>query len=195
MLDISVADEAARTHDDLLGQPADLCHARVEIARRVVLRWRTGKRRQVIGQRETLGFPERFAAERSFALQLGRCQRRQLQRGPECKTGAAEQQRAFDQGRHHEDAGHGDALLALQGLRHLGRAEPAIAFPEDVFGRVAASVPGRVERDDFGHCLRIGTHAVKDFVAFRLRRAAPSGSYRIDHHQIGEGEPSLWVVL
>ena len=45
MLDVGVADEAARLADDILGQPGDLGDAGIEVARCLALGRRPGERR------------------------------------------------------------------------------------------------------------------------------------------------------
>ena len=59
----------------------------------------------------------------------------------------------------------------------------------------AAAVLAEVERDGLGQRLRILAHAIERVAAVGLGRPAPAGSDRIDHHQIGEAEPGLRVVL
>src|SRR5262245_48004315 len=195
MLDIGVADEAARADDGILGEPGHLRDAGVEIARGIACGPRAGERRQIFGEREALGLRQRLLAEGALAFELCRRQRRQLQRRAQGEAAATEDQAAFDQRRHHDDARHRDALLALQRLRHLGGAEPAVAFAQDVFGRVAATVLGEIERDGLGQRLRVLAHTVERAAAVALGRAAPAGSDRIDQDQIGEGEPGVRVVL
>jgi hypothetical protein len=47
---------------------------------------------------------------------------------------AAKHEAALDQRRDHDDAGDHDALIALQGARHLHGAIPAVAFAQQIFG-------------------------------------------------------------
>ena len=62
---------------------------------------------------------------------------------------------AFDHRRHHDDAVRDDALIVLQRLRHLGGAEAAIAFAQNIFGRADAAVLGDIERDHLGERFRV----------------------------------------
>ncbi len=117
------------------GRPVDFCDARIKILRRVALQRRSGQRGEIIGQREMLGLRQRLLAERAFALELGRRERRQLQRGAEREAVAAELECALEHRRHHQDAGNHDALIVLQRARDLGGAKAAIAFAEDEFRR------------------------------------------------------------
>ena len=194
MLDISVADEPARAGDDLLGKSGDLCDTGIEIARGIALRSRAGERREIVREREALGFRLRLLAESAFALELGRRQGGQLQGGAQRGTIAAEGQAALDDRRHHDDPRHHDALLVLQQLRQFGGTIAAIAFAQEVFGRRAAAILGKIEGDDFGHGLRILAHAVESIAAVGFGRPAPAGANRIDHDQIGKCEPGGGIV-
>ena len=141
-----------------------------------------------------LGLRQRLLAERAGALELGRRQRRQLQRGAERKAVAAECQRAFEQRRDHDDAADHDALVVLHGARDLGGAEAAVALAQNVFRRTQSAVLGDVERDHFRHRFGVAVDTPERAAAVGLGRPAPAGADRIDQHQIGEGEPGVRVV-
>src|SRR5262245_62459019 len=98
MLDIGVADEAARAGDDILGKSGDLCNAAIKGACGIALRRRAGERREIFGEREALGLCLRLLAEGAFALELSGCERRQLQGGTERGATGAEGQAALDDG-------------------------------------------------------------------------------------------------
>src|SRR5262249_49679599 len=104
MLDVGVADEAARAAGDVLGKTGDFGDAGIKVARGVALRPGTGQPGQIIGERETLGLRLRLLAEGAFALELGRGQRRQLQSGAERGTTGAESQGALDDRGQHNNA-------------------------------------------------------------------------------------------
>src|SRR5262249_60111573 len=104
MLDVGVADEAARARDDVLRQAGDLCDARIKTARGIALRPWAGQRREIVGEREALGLRLRLFAEGALAFELGRRQRWQLQSGAQRGAVAAEGQAALDDRRHHDDA-------------------------------------------------------------------------------------------
>ena len=90
---------------DVLRKPADLRDAGIEIAGGIALRPGAGQRREIVGECEALDLRLRLLAESAFALELGRRQRRQLQRRAQGEAAAAEYQPALDQRRHHDDAG------------------------------------------------------------------------------------------
>jgi hypothetical protein len=91
-----------------------------------------------------LGLRQSIAAEFAVALEFGRGERRQLQRGAECKAVAAKLERAVEERRQHQDSGCDDALIVLQHARDLGGAEAAVAFAQDEFGRGRSAVPGDI---------------------------------------------------
>ena len=72
------------------GNPGEFRDARIEVFGRIALWRRTGQRREIIGQGKMLRLGQRLLAERAFAFELGRSQRRQLQSGAKRKAVAAE---------------------------------------------------------------------------------------------------------
>ena len=107
---------------------------------------------------------------------------------------AAELELAFDHRRDHDDAADDNALIVLQRACHLGGAEAAIAFAQDVFRRADAAVLGDVKRDRLGERFGVAMHAPERAAAVGLGGATPAGADRIDHHQIGESEPGVRIV-
>jgi len=87
-----------------------------------------------------------------------------------------------------------DALLAFERARHLGGAEAAVAFAQQIFRRAGAIVVIDIERDDLGHRFGVTAHAPEFSGVFRLERAAPAGSDRIDENEIGETQPGIRIV-
>src|SRR5262249_593697 len=113
VLDIGIADESARAGDNILWKSRDLCQGGIEILWGIALRPWASKRREIIGESETLHLRLRLLAESAFALELRRRQGRQLQGGAERGAIAAEGQAALDDGRYHDDASHHAALPLL----------------------------------------------------------------------------------
>src|SRR4029077_1976214 len=107
---------------------------------------------------------------------------------------AAELERAFEHRRQHDDPRNHDALVVLHDARDLGGAKAAVAFAEDEFRRADAAVLGHVKRDDFRHRFGVAVHAPERVAAVGLGRPAPAGADRIDHDQIGEGEPGVRII-
>ena len=194
ILDIIVADEAARFRDGVNRYPRHLGDPRIKTLGRIALQRRPRERRQIIGQGEMLGLRERVLAESPLALHFGGRERRQLQRGAQRKTVAAELERAFEQRRQHQDSGNHDALLALHGAGDLGGAKSAVAFAEDEFRRADAAVLRHVKRNDLCHRAGVAVHAPECAAAVGLGRPAPAGADGIDQHQIGEGKPGVRIV-
>src|SRR3954453_10941486 len=133
VLDIGVADEAARLGDELDRQACDVCDTSIEGARALALGGRTCQRREILREREVLGLGDPLLAELALPLELGGGERGQLQRGAERKPGAAEDQPAFHERRHHRDSGYADALVAPERLRHLGGPEAAVTLAKKIF--------------------------------------------------------------
>src|SRR5262249_52458220 len=65
---------------------------------------------------------------------------------------------------------------------------------EYVVGCSAAVVFGDMERDDLGNGLGVRMYSIERLAAVGLGRSAPAGADRIDHDEIGEGEPGRGVV-
>src|SRR5262245_29583198 len=101
---------------------------------------------------------------------------------------------ALDHRRNHENAVGDDALVVLQGLRHLGGTETAVAFAEDIFWRADAAVLGDIKRNDLGERFGVAMHAPERAAAVGFGGAAPAGADRIDHDEIGKSEPGVRVV-
>jgi hypothetical protein len=85
-------------------------------------------------------------------------------------------------------------LLAFQHAGDFGSAKPAIAFAKDEFGRTGAAVLSHVKGDDLGHRFGIAMDRPKSPGGLRLCGAAPAGADRIDEHQVGERQPSIWII-
>ena len=189
-----VLDKAARLRHHVQRQAGQLRHAFIECFARAALRRRAGHGRQIVGHGEFFRVRQRGRGERVLALELGGRQRRQLQRRAQRRLVVAEGEPAFQHRRQHDDAGNDDALVALQRARHLGGAEAAIAFAEQIFRRSDAVVLGDIERDRLGERLGVAADAPEMLGVVRLHRAAPAGADRIDQHQVGEGEPGVGIV-
>src|SRR5262249_38888608 len=104
---------------------------------------------------------------------------------------------ALKRRRQHQDTGGKNALLALQHACDLGRAESAVAFAEDEFGRAGTAVFGDVERDDLGHGFRIAMNGPEGPRAVRLGGAArpgrgPAGAISTRWGRASQ-VPGLWV--
>ncbi len=175
-------------------QPGHLRHACVERVAGGAFGRRPGHGGQVVGHGEFFRLGQRGAAESILALELGRRQRRQLQRRAQRGFVVAEGEPAFQHRRQHHDAGGHDALVALQRARHLGGAEAAIAFAEQIFRRRRAVVLGDVKRNRLRERVRVAADAPEMLGVVRLDCAAPAGADRIDQHQIGEAKPGIGIV-
>ena len=178
----SILDEAARLRHHVERQAGQLRHPSEERLGRGALRRRAGHGRQIVGHGEFFRVRQRRRVEGVLALEFGRRQRRQLQGRAQRELVVAEGQPAFQHGRQHDDAGGHDALVALQRAGHLGGAEAAIAFAEQIFRRGRAIVLGDVERDRLRERIGVGADAPEMFGVVRLDRAAPAGADRIDQN-------------
>jgi hypothetical protein len=194
ILDVGVANEAARFGHDVDRQSCQFGYSRVKILCRLAVQRRPGQRRQVIREREMFRLRQRVLAECAFALELGRGKRGQLQRSAERIAVAAERERAIKHWRGHQDPGNENALVALQQTRDFGGAKATVALAQDEFRRTGSAVLGDVQRDDFRHRLGVAVHAPECPGAIGLGGPAPASADGIDQDEIGESEPGLRIV-
>src|SRR6202043_1572735 len=90
-----------------------------------------------------------------------------------------------EHGRDEVDAVEVHAVVRLQVIAESGGAEGAVAFADEEFGRVPATVAVDIERDELREGFYILVDAPKLFVLCFADGAAVAGAYRVDEDHIG----------
>ena len=100
----------------------------------------------------------------------------------------------FHERRYQNDAIQGQLMFVQQVVRHPTRSHAAIAFAEDILRRRPAAVLGYVLHDEFGYRLDVLIHT-PEVLAFALaHRLCETGTYRIDHDEIGFIDNAVLVL-
>ena len=96
--------------------------------------------------------------------------------------------------REHDDAVQVEAVFAFEQVHQDGGARSAVAFTEEVLGRVPAPILAEIGHDEFRERVRVRVHAVKAFFLILPRDATEAGAGSVHKHQITGVQQAVIVV-